>query len=72
MKLTEAKDVLKNHLLCLSGKMVSKPKQKDVIEALQTVIESIDVIKCDHLFRAVWIEGNGCMKAQCCKCGLIP
>lgn len=55
MEITEAKNVLQNHLLCLSGKMVSKPKQKDVIEALQTVIESIDVTKCDHLFHAVGI-----------------
>lgn len=34
--------VLNNHMLCLSGKMVSKPKTKEVIEALQITINEIN------------------------------
>jgi len=41
MKIEEAKEILQNHLLCLSGKMVSKPKQKDVIEALEIAVHKI-------------------------------
>jgi len=49
MNLTETKDVLQNHLLCLSGKMVSKPKQKDVIEALQIAVHQISqLIPTNH------------------------
>lgn len=49
MNLTEAKEVLQNHILCLSGKMVSKPKQKDVIEALEIAVHQISqLIPTNH------------------------
>lgn len=38
----EALKVLNNHMLCLSGKMVSKPKTKDVIQALKIIINEIN------------------------------
>lgn len=49
MNLIESKEVLQNHLLCLSGKTVSKPKQKDVIEALEIAVHQISqLIPTNH------------------------
>jgi hypothetical protein len=41
MTIEEALVILNNHSLCLSGKMISKPKQKDVIKAIEITIEEI-------------------------------
>lgn len=49
MNIEEAKEILENHLLCLSGKMVSKPKQKDVIDALEIAVHQISqLIPTNH------------------------
>ena len=49
MNLTEATEILNNHMLCLSGKMVSKPKQKELTEALEIAIHQISqLIPTNH------------------------
>ena len=76
MKLKQALVVLNNHLLCLSGKMVGKPKQKEVLEALQIVLDNNK--ECDHIFNAVPRRKGESHNpasdfvAECVKCSYRP
>jgi len=42
MEIEEATEILNNQLLCLSGKIISKPKQKDLIKAIQIIVDYLN------------------------------
>lgn len=77
MEIEEATEILNNHLLCLSGKMISKPKQKDLIKALSIALNQIsqlisankDIKKnCENCKTNIANRGLGKTKVLCSSC----